>query len=138
MQCWQEIDMSNAICEILDENLNIIGYTEYHGSSDLCAPEFVNTKDEVWPDGKSYNLGGWDKLKKCKGHINKKVIIYNTYGWGNYWPTTVCIECKVITGILSAHMPDWGYTVIPDEEINFWQNFRAEGWPKDGDPRDKK
>ena len=126
--------MSNAICEIMNEDLVTIGYGEYAGSSDIMAPEFVGKSDEVWPDGKAYQLRGWDKLRNCN-HKRLKVICYTYYGGGFWWPSEACLECKVITGRLSPYEPDYGYAMPSEKVRHEEEKWRSEGWPRNGDPR---
>jgi hypothetical protein len=119
--------MSSAVLEILDKDMNIVGYGEYNGTSDSVPPEFVISEDEIVGQ-KPYFLG-------CN-HEPQKVILFSNYGGGFYWPSEICIRCKMIIGTLSPYEPDYGYFPQPTDEKKFWEKFRAEGWPKEGDPRE--
>jgi hypothetical protein len=127
--------MSSAILEILDKDLNVIGFGEYNGTSDSVPPEFVIDYETEMAGKKAYFLGGWDLPKNCK-HATKDVTLFSNYGGGFYWPSKVCMECRCITGTLSPYEPDYGYSIQPKDEKKFWAGFRAEGYPRKGDPRE--
>jgi hypothetical protein len=125
--------MSSAILEILDiVTLDIMGYGEYHGTSDSVPSEFVINYNEI-EGQKPYFLGYMDCI--CDVKFHQGVILYSNYGGGFYWPSKVCMACKVITGITSPYEPDWGYSITPKDEEIFWERWSKEGWPKSGDPR---
>ena len=125
--------MSSAMLEILDlVTLNVIGYGEYNGTSDSVPSEFVTDYSEI-EGQKSYFLNYKDCI--CENKFHQGVILFSNYGGTSYWPSKVCIKCKVITGVTSPYAPDYGYIPQPEDEKKFWNKFHAEGWPKDGDPR---
>jgi hypothetical protein len=130
----KEIEMSSAILEILDKGLEVIGYGEYNGSSDSVPNEFVIDKDEIIGQ-KPYFLS-YKKLDYCKHNDNIGVILFSNYGGGKYWPSKVCMKCRMITGITSPVEPDWGYHSPTDEDRKPYKELYDKGFPKDGDPRD--
>lgn len=123
--------MSSAILEILDKDLNIIGWGEYHGTSDTVPPEFVTSWDEIQGQ-KPYFLGWPDKDCKCDDNID--VILLSNYGGESYWPSKVCMRCKQITGITSPYEPDYGYSNPTDEQRKPYMELHKKGYPKDGNP----
>jgi hypothetical protein len=125
--------MSSAILEILDKDLNVIGYGEFNGTSDTVPPEFVTSFDEI--DGQKPYFLGWGDDKFSCNHVPQDITLFSNYGGGFYWPSQVCMKCKMIIGILSPYEPDYGFLPVSENEKKFWEKFRAEGWPKDGDPR---
>ena len=126
--------MSSSILEILDiVTLDIVGYGEYNGTSDSVPSEFVTNYSEI-EGQKPYFLHY--KECTCDTKFHQGVILYSNYAGGFYWPSKVCIMCKVITDITSPYEPDWGYSIAPKDEEVFWDRWKKEGWPKDGDPRE--
>src|ERR1039457_1392461 len=126
--------MSSAVLEILDiVTLKTIGWGEYNGTSDSVPSEFVIDYEKEMEGQKPYFLGYKDCV--CRDKFHQGVILVSKYGVTSYWPSKVCMKCKVITGVTSCYEPDYGYSVQPDDQKKFWAGFRAEGWPKDGDPR---
>jgi hypothetical protein len=125
--------MSSAVLEILDKDLNVVGYGEYHGTSDTLPPEFVVDYEKEMKGKRPYFLGWPDE--ECNHDDNIDVILFSNYGGTNYWPSKVCMKCKVITGMLALYEPEEGYIPNPPEEKEFWRKFHADGWPKRGDPR---
>lgn len=125
--------MSSAILEILDiVSLDTIGYGEYNGTSDSVPSEFVINYNEI-KGQKPYFLGYKDCT--CDVKFHQRAILFSNYGATFYWPSKVCRICKVITDITSPYEPDYGYSLPPESELKFWDKWRTEGWPKNGDPR---
>lgn len=126
--------MSSAVLEILDiVTLDTIGYGEYHGTSDTVPTGFViNYEKEM--EGQKPGFLGWNECL-CGVKFHQDVILVSKYGGGFYWPSKICMQCKAITGIATPSEPEEGYTPNSPDVKKFWKEFHAEGWPKDGDPR---
>jgi hypothetical protein len=125
--------MSSAVLEILDKDLKVVGWGEYHGTSDTVPDTFVTNEDEIIGQ-KPYFLGYADK--KCTHDDNIDVFLFSNYGGTEYWPSKVCMKCKQITGMTSPYEPDYGYRNPTDEERKPYIEMHDKGYPKDGDPRE--
>lgn len=126
--------MSSAILEILDIiTLNTIGYGEHHGTSDSVPSEFVINYEKEMEGKKPGFLSYRDCI--CNTKFHQGVILYSEYGGGLWWPSKVCMVCKVITGITSPYEPDWGYSLPSDKQRKPYTELYDKGYPKDGDPR---
>lgn len=127
--------MSSAVLEILDiKDLSVLGYGEYHGTSDTVPSSFVIDYEKEM-EGQKRGFLGWNE---CKDHNYHHIDVYllSHYGGPIYWPSTVCIKCKAIVGILSPVEPDWGYSFPSEIDRKLYTELYKKGYPKDGDPRE--
>jgi hypothetical protein len=121
--------MSSAIAEVYTPTGELVGYSVYHGTSDVQLP-FIEAEPE-W--GKGYEGNGWDKQRDCE-HGTEPCFVFSSYGYGDYWPAEMCRICMVLQGrTVTPSEPDYGWgTRDPDAEV-FWEQWCKE-WPKRGHP----
>lgn len=130
--------MSSSVLEILDcatlKTIGNVGYGEYNGTSDTVPSEFVVDYESEMQGQRPYFLG-WNECI-CSDKFHQGVILFSRFGGGFFWPSKACMKCKCITGVTSPYESENGYTPLSGDEKKFWKDFHAEGWPKDGDPRE--
>lgn len=98
--------MSSALGTVTAPDGTVIGYFEYHGTSDTACPGLFDTSEEMWDARRLVRDG--DKEQRAQGaaltmrrcdcaHPRRAPAhFHHDYGSGDDWDGEVCTKCRAI------------------------------------------